>query len=314
MISRRLLRIKILQIVYAHFSAEDSVLSRSEKELLFSIDKTYELYCYLLLLPVALKKFALSRIELAKNKNLPSPDDLNPNTRFAENQFIDMLAKNTSLNSFLSKQKLSWVKHPGLIRKLYQQLTDSSYFKKYMSLPQNEFADDQKLIVQFFTKELEENDMLYNILEEQSIFWNDDIEFVLSVIIQELKSWTPDQKPSLLPLFKNEEDREYAVSLLWKTISDFQNNRKLIEQFVTNWDVERIAFTDILILNMAITEIVHFPSIPVKVSFDEYLELSKYYSTAKSSVFINGILDKIVNHLQQQNLIQKQGRGLMEGN
>jgi N utilization substance protein B len=314
MISRRLLRIKILQIVYAHFSSQDSSLSRSEKDLLFSIQKTYELYCYLLLLPVAVKDYAVSRMELAKTKNLPSIEDLNPNTRFTDNSFIAKLEQSTPLKEYLKKHKLSWSNYPELIRKLYQQLSETSYFINYMSQAECSPEDDRQLMLQFYTRELEDNGLLYDILEEQSIFWNDDIEFVLGVIIQGIRNQAPETAHTLLPLFKNEEDKDYAVTLLRHSITDYLSNRELIERFVTNWDVERIALTDILILNMAIAEIVHFPSIPVRVSFDEFLELSKFYSTSKSSVFINGILDKIVVHLQELNLVRKTGRGLMEGN
>ncbi len=311
MISRRLLRIKILQILYAHFNADDAGLAKSEKDLKFSINKAYDLYFYLLLLIISVKRYAESRIELAKNKRLPTYEDLHPNTRFTDNEIIKQIEESTEFNQYLSEHKMSWVNHPELIKNLYNKLIESSYYKEYMALPVLGYAEDKQLVIDFYTNELEEHQMFSEIMEEQSIFWNDDIEFVTVMVVKTIKDMKQNKQTNLLPLYKSDDDRDFAYQLLRSSIKHYDEYRKLIEGYVDNWDIERIAFIDNLIMQMAINELVEFPSIPIKVTFDEYLELSKYYSTPKSSVFINGLLDKIFNDLTEKGKIIKTGRGLI---
>ena len=310
MISRRLLRIKILQILYAHFNTEESSMVKSEKDLIFSIQKAYDLYYYLLLLIVAVRRYAESRIELARNKQLPTYGDLHPNTRFVDNEVIRQIEENPVFNQYLNECKMSWVNHPELIKNLYNKLIESPYYQEYMEHPKNSYAKDRQLLVDFFSGELEEYDMFYDILEEQSIFWNDDIDFVIVMVIKTIQEMRPG-KMGLLPQYKSDEDREFAFCLLRTSIIHHDEYRQLIENYVDNWDIERVAYIDNLIMQMAINELVEFPSIPVKVTFDEYLEMAKYYSTPKSSVFINGLLDKISADFTQKGKITKTGRGLI---
>ena len=311
MISRRLLRIKILHVLYAHFNAGDAGLGKSKKELEFSIKKAYDLYFYLMLLIVAVRRYAESRIELAKNKRLPVYEDLHPNTRFVDNRIIQQIETNPAFNRYLSEQRMSWVNHPELIKNLYNRLIESSYYKEYMQSPSNTYEDDKDLIVNFYTNELEEYDMFYDIMEEQSIFWNDDIEFVVCMVVKTLKGMRKDKEARLLPLYKSEDDKEFALKLLHSSVVHHDEYEKVIEKYVDNWDIERVAIIDNLIMQMAINEMIEFPSIPIKVTFDEYLELAKYYSTSKSSVFINGLLDKISADLIKDGKINKIGRGLI---
>ncbi len=311
MISRRLLRIKILQILYAHFNSDDSGIVKSEKELIFSIKKAYDLYFYLLLLSISVKRYAESRIELAKNKRLPTFEDLHPNMRFVDNQVIRQIEENPAFNRYLSENKMSWVNHPELIKSLYNKMVDSSYYQTYMDLPTCSYTDDKQLVIDFYTNELEDHEMFYEIMEEQSIFWNDDIEFVTGMAVKTVKAMHQNKNSGLLPMYKSDDDRDFAYRLLRATIVHHDEYRKLIEGYVDNWDIERIAFIDNLIMQMAINELIEFPSIPVKVTFDEYLELAKYYSTPKSSVFINGLLDKISADLTKEGKIVKTGRGLI---
>ena len=306
MISRRLLRIKILQILYASLNAEDSRMVKSEKDLIFSIQKAYDLYFYLILLIIAIRRYAESRIELARNKKLPTHEDLHPNTRFVENQVIRQIEKDPAFNQYLNECKMSWVNHPELIKNLYNKLIESPYYQEYMERPENNYAMDRNLLVDFFSNELNDFDMFYDILEEQSIFWNDDIEFVVIMVIKTIQEMRP-HKIEFLPLYKSDDDREFAIRLLRETIMHYDEYRKMIEDFVDNWDIERVAYIDNLIMQMAINELVEFPLIPVRVSFDEYLELAKYYSTPKSSIFINGLLDKILADLTEKGKINKIG-------
>jgi len=310
MISRRLLRIKILQILYSHFNAEGSSIGKAERDLAFSIQKAYDLYFYLLSLPIAIKRFADSRIELARNKKLPTREDLNPNTRFIENEVVGQIEGCQAFRQFTSERVISWVNYPELIKNQYNKLIESDYYKEYMERAECGYDDDKQILVDFFSNELEDYDMFYEILEEQSIFWNDDVDFTNIMVIKTIFDMFPD-KIAFLPMYKSDEDREFAVSLLRASIDNYGENRKLIEEYIDNWDIERVAQIDNLILHMAINELVEFPSIPVKVTFDEYLELAKYYSTPKSSIFINGLLDKISIDMTEKGRINKSGRGLM---
>ncbi len=316
MISRRILRIKILQIIYAYYKSPGSQINKSEKELFFSIQKTYDLYHYLLLLIVNIADYALSRIEIAKSKKIPSYEDLHPNTKFIDNKIINQIRDNNQLNEYLKNNKLSWVNYPELIRNLYNRIKNASHYEEYMNEQKKTYEEDKKFVIKIFTSDIAYFENLYQSLEEQSIYWNDEVEFIISIIIKTIKGFSENKgaNAELLPLYKNEEDIDYVKNLFRKTILNKEEYRALIEKYAQNWEVERIAFLDILILQMAIAEVTEFASIPVKVTFNEYLEIAKYYSTNKSSVFINGLLDKIITHLKETNKIKKSGRGLIGEN
>jgi N utilization substance protein B len=310
MISRRLLRIKILQILYAHFNGEDTDIDKSEKDLIFSIQKSYHLYFYLLLLFIYVKSYSESRIELARNKKLPTFEDLHPNTRFIDNEVIRQIEENPEFNKYLNEYGMSWVNYPELIKNLYNKMIESLYYQEYMERPTCKYKDDKQLLIDFYTTELEDSEMFYDILEEQSIFWNDDIEFMVIMVVKTIMEMS-SKKVNIFPLFKSDDDCEFAYQLLRATIVHYEENRKLIEIYVDNWAIDRVALLDNLIMQMAINELIEFPSIPVSVTFDEYLELAKYYSTSKSSIFINGLLDKISVGLTEDGKITKTGKGLI---
>jgi N utilization substance protein B len=313
MISRRLIRIKIVQVLYSHFSSDNSTLDNSEKEFNFSIKKAYDLYHYLILLVLKTADYANERIELARQKNLPTFDDLNPNNRFINNRVVVQLQNCKQFNDYLFTNKLSWADNPELIRKMYLKLLEKDYFLKYMHGAEPDYKADQKLVVDIFANEFEDWDFLYQILEEQSIYWNDDIEFVLSMIIRSLEGLKEEQlSGNLMPLYKNDDDRLFGKDLLRKSILKYGLYRELIDKYTKNWEVERIALMDILVMIVALTEIMEFPSIPIKVTLNEYIDIAKYYSTSKSNEFVNGILDKIVIDLKKDNKIIKTGRGLID--
>jgi len=313
MISRRLLRVKVLQVLFAYFKSENDSLSNAEKELLHSIRKAYDLYHYLLLIPIELVDFAESKIEFGRQKLVPTREDLNPNTRFVENKLVKQLRENEALQKYASEYRLNWRAYPDLIRKLYQRVSVSDYFEQYMAAPACTYSDDKQLVVNILSRELEDFDDLTANLEEQSIYWNDDIEFMLSMVVKTLKKFKENQPGStpLFPMYRGEDDEDYIKRLLRKVILKHAENVKLIDEFTKNWEVDRIASMDILIMELALTEILEFPSIPVKVSFNEYIEIAKYYSTDQSSTFVNGVLDKIIQSLRRQKKIVKQGRGLV---
>ena len=250
-----------------------------------------------------------------KQKNIPSWDDLHPNTRFIDNRIITRLKENEALTKYIEENKISWSNQPELIRKLYHELLESDFYLKYLAETETSVQGDQKLCERFFGELILYNESFENELEEQSIYWNDDLDFVISMVIKTVKKVKQDPSPNLrlLSLYKDEEDRDYTIKLFRKTILKHEENHKIIESYTKNWDVERVALMDMLILELAITELTDFPSIPIKVTLNEYIELSKYYSTKRSSTFINGVLDRISKDFQEDGRIVKAGRGLLDG-
>ena len=316
MISRRQLRIKALQSLYAYYKTGREDMERSEKELHFNIEKSYELYHYLLILIIDVVLYAEGRIELARDKRIPTHEDLHPNTRFVDNLLIEQLRNNEHLLRFVEQHKLNWSNYPELIKQIYTRVIEGDEYKEYMATNSNGYFEDKRIITRIYSHIVFPSELLSSILEEQSIYWNDDIEFITSMIVKTFKKFKEGDgagKP-LMELYKNEEDRDYVVKLYRQTIIHRDEYVEYIKENTRNWDLERIAFMDILIMQMAIAELIGFPSIPVKVSLNEYLEISKFYSTSKSNVFINGVLDKVVSLLKDEKKIVKKGRGLIGDN
>jgi len=312
MISRRMLRIKVLKALYAHMKSDADSLMASEKMLVTSIVKTYDLYFLMLSLIVEMAHYAEQRQEMAKKKQLPTYEDLNPNRKFVDNAVVRLIAQSDSVNDYLAARKLSWAQYPELIKTLFAQLEQSDYYKKYMTSQEHSFREDLALVTEFYTRELEESEVLENAIDEMSILWNDDLGFALIMVTRTLSNMRPSHvEMKVLPKFKSIEDLDFARELFAKTAVNFDTYQEEIEKYTRNWDVERIAFMDNLIMAAAMAELITFPSIPVKVTLDEYIEIAKFYSTQGSSTFINGILDKIVASLNEQGKINKSGRGLI---
>jgi N utilization substance protein B len=264
-------------------------------------------------LVLEIEKFAQDRIDLGLKKHRPTSAELAPNTRFVKNQLIYQLKTNISLAKYLETSKLSWNDQEDLIRKLYLSLIDQDFYKEYMAADQSSYADDRKLVEDIFKYLILDNNDIESLLEEQSIYWNDDLDFVVSMILKTFKKFKEfsDERQVLLPMYKDDEDRQFAKDLYRKVVLNHGDNMVLIKQHTVNWDIERIAFIDNLILELALSEFLYFPSIPTKVTMNEYIELSKYYSTEKSRNFINGILDKALKDLKKADKILKAGRGLI---
>lgn len=311
MLSRRLLRIKVLKTLFAHIQSGADNMIASEKNLMASVDKAYDLYFQLLTLPVELAEYARSRQELARQKRLPTYEDLHPNTRFVDNAVIRLIANSDTVNNRIAARKLSWKGYPELIRTLYAQLCESDYYKEYMQSSAASFDNDRQVLLRFF-ETLQTCDALDEALEEMSVLWCDDVPFVLILILRTLENTRPSHTElKVAPQFKSEDDPEFVRTLFERTLVNYNTYQTYIERFTANWDVERIVFMDNLILATAIAEMTSFPSIPVKVTLDEFIEISKYYSTPGSSTFINGILDKAAEALTAEGLIKKAGRGLL---
>jgi transcription antitermination protein NusB len=313
MISRRLLRIKALMILYAFDRREDDNLVNAEKELDFSIAKTYDLYHLILKLLLDISDIASEKIDFALQKKMPTKDDLNPNRRFIENSVIEQLRNNKYLDKYLHDNKLSWSVNSQVPRKLYNELIAWKPYIEYMSSPETTYSGDKKFIMRLVTDLIAKSEDFALSLEEQSIYWNDDLDFVAVIVEKTLKKFKPgaNEKNLLMPLYKNEEDREFAKILLRKVILMKKECSELIDKNTTNWEVERIALMDILVMQLAITEIISFPDIPIKVTLNEYIEIAKYYCTSKSSTFVNGILDKVVREMREKEIFRKSGRGLV---
>jgi transcription antitermination protein NusB len=313
MISRRLLRIKALIVLYAFNRREDGNLAQAESELMFSIGKTYDLYHYILLLIIEIADIAGEKIDLALQKKVPTTEDLNPNRRFLDNTLVAQLRNNLALKNYLIKNKLSWSNNPEIPRLLYNRMLAWEPFVEYMRSKEESFVSDKKIIIRLVTEFFALSEDLLSSFEEQSIYWNDDMGYVSVMIEKTLKKFKADsdEKTPLMPLYKNEEDQQYVKILFLKTVMQAKECSDLIDRNTTNWEVERIALMDILVMQLAITEILEFPEIPVKVTLNEYIEIAKYYCTSKSSNFVNGILDKVVKEMRGNRKFHKVGRGLV---
>jgi N utilization substance protein B len=313
MISRRLLRIKALMALYAFNRREDVNLAQAETELMFSIGKSYDLYHYLLLLVLELADIASEKIDQALQKHIPSHEDLNPRRRFVDNHLLAQLRINNEFNDYVSSRKLSWVNNSHIPRLLYNKMIVWEVYEEYMKAESNNYLSDKKFIIRLITELFSNSEDLQSNLEEQSIYWNDDMEYIASMVEKTLKKFKTDsgENAPLMPLFKNAEDEEFVKILFRKAIIHSKKCSELIDKNTTNWEVDRIALMDILVMQLAITEILEFPEIPVKVTLNEYIEIAKYYCTSKSSTFVNGILDNIVKEIRDEGLFNKFGRGLV---
>lgn len=301
--------------MYAYFQRSKESLEKGEKELFFSITKMREMYFLLLLIFDELVRFAEIRMEEQKKKRLPTHEDLNPNRKFVENRMIRMLQENQTLIKVSEKEKITWADQPELIKKLYMDMVNSEEYQQYMSSDTDSFAEDQQVLVQLFRKCIVNFEPLQHYFEDKSIFWIDDLDLVSSMVIKTLKMYTKNSTTSqeLLELYKDPEDEVAFVRTLYRqTVIQSDENESMIREKAENWDMERIAMIDMILMKMALTEAREFSQIPIKVTLNEYIEISKFYSTPKSNTFINGILDKLFAEMKASGKIKKVGRGLIE--
>ncbi|MDR0385580.1 MAG: transcription antitermination protein NusB [Prevotellaceae bacterium] len=308
MISRRLLRIKVLKEFYGYVIGDKSFLPAVEQELRLSINKTYEQYKYLFCFIPLLQEHAQNKAEIGMQKFLPTSDERNPNMRFIDNILIKQIAENKDLQSFSNKNSVIIADATSVVGKMYNNITGKDYFMEYMSHPETSFKQDKKLVIDILNNEFEDFNDLYSLLEEQSIFWTDEPEFVVSCIVKTVNNIKAGKPFALMPLYKNGYDEIFAERLIRHAIANYKKYNALIDEHTPNWDVERIALMDILILVIAISELLEFVEIPVKVTLDEYIDIARYYSSSSSCVFINGVLDKIVAHFEANNLFNKTGK------
>ena len=307
MINRELIRLKVIQVIYAYYQNEGKNVEAAEKELFFSLSKAHDLYNYLLLLMVEVTRFADRRIDNRRHKLRPTYEDLNPNTRFIDNAFMAQLAANEQLAEYSENQKRSWEDESEFVKRLFKRIEDSGIYQEYMAKDSLTYEDDRELWRKLYRTFIAQNDEIDELLEEQSLYWNDDKAIVDTFVLKTIKHFEPEKgaEQELLPEYKSDDDKEFARKLLHNAINNAEAYRNLMEQNAKNWNMDRLAFMDILIMQVALAEILSFPSIPVSVSLNEYVEIAKMYSTPKSGSFVNGMLDTIVNQLKKENKLRK---------
>ncbi len=307
MINRVLIRLKVIQVIYAYYQNGSRNVEAAEKELFYSLSKAYDLYNYLLLLMVEVTRFADRRIDNRRHKLRPTAEDLNPNTRFIDNAFIAQLTANKQLEEFAANQKRTWDDEGDFVRNLFEEIEATEAYQAYMAKDTLTYEDDRELWRKLYRQVIMPNEQIDEILEEQSLYWNDDKTIVDTFVLKTIKRFEPENgdEQELLPEFRDEEDKLFASRLLRSAINNAEAYRSLMANNAKNWDMERFAFMDILIMQVALAEIICFPGIPVSVSLNEYVEVAKMYSTPKSGSFINGMLDNIVNQLKKENKLNK---------
>lgn len=317
MLNRRHLRIKVLQTLYAFTQREGTEFLWARNELYKAIDQIYVLYISLLLTFPEIKKRAEKRIEDNKKKLLPTDEDINPNLKLVNNKFISLIEENAILRQQSENYKSNWLgdEKQELMRKMFVNAIQSETYFEFMNNGIEGFEEDKAFMIELFKSEIANFPLLYDFYEDQSVYWLDDIDLACSMVIRTIKSFEDgeDADNQILPLFKPDDDeKEFITKLLRDTINRREENLKIIDGLTDNWDLDRIATMDVLLMELAITELMVFDNIPTKVTLNEYIEISKYYSTPKSSVFINGILDKAISKLEAEGKIKKSGRGLMK--
>ena len=302
-------------MLYSYFNDEDSTdISLAEKNLLNSIERIYDLYIYLLLSFPVVREVALNKQDERKKKLRPTKEDLYPNLKFVDNQIISLIKSSVDLNQLSENRKINWDNDEKreIYRKIFIEIEKSEVYFEHMNNDEKGFEADRNFLIQLFKAEIANSPLIYDFFEDEDIHWMDDIDLACSMVIKTIKN-TKEDTFDVMPLYKaNDDEKAFICTLLKETIKKDAENELMIENLVENWEFERIAKMDVLLLKMAITELQCFETIPTKVSINEYIEISKYYSTPKSNVFINGILDKSVNLLSKENKINKSGRGLIQ--
>ena len=314
MLNRRHLRIKVLQILYAFFQSKEIDVVKAQNELLLSVERMYDLYLYLLLTIPELKRAAEVNNENRKNKLRPNESDLMPNLKWVENSLVLKIEESKELNKVSSARKVNWLgaENQEIFRKMFLQVKDSETYFEFMENGLKDFEEDKKFALALFKNEIINSEFLHNYIEDKSIYWLDDIDLCCSMALKTLKTAAPDKEISILSLYKEDDDeKEFILNLCRNTIEMDVENEKLIETLAVNWEVDRIAKMDVLLLKMALVELQTCSNIPTKVTMNEYIEISKFYSTPKSNLFINGILDKAISQLTKEKKIKKSGRGLV---
>ncbi len=319
MLNRRILRIKAYKVLYGSVIAEGTALEQAEAQLEQACEATRDLYVYMLSIIPALTQVAKDRIDAAKSKLRPTEEDMNPNMKFAENGMARLIAEDIDLNKLLAKKKFSWAQYDILLKKVMTSVASREYFAQYMASPERSLAEDCKLFTKIFEEEFDDNQDLEMILEEKSMHWVDDLPYALSWCCRTLKDFADGKSWSLLPLYQSEmkrgenveSDKLFVRRLLQSSYAGYEKYSAMVAEAVSGWEKERLFLSDVVLVVMGLAEAVTFPTIPVKVTINEYVELAKYYGTPKSRAFVNGLLDRLVQNLVNEGAVAKEGKGLL---
>lgn len=307
MINRTLIRTKAVQLMYSWQNNPQPDLQFSLKQQNLSLNKTYELYFWLLLLPIEITKYAIKRIEVGLNKLRPTAEEANPNKRFINNRFYKQLLKNKTLADYVEEKKIGWEEDNEFIKAIYEEVIASDVYKEYMAAPSTTYDDDKMLWRKLYKKVLAVSENLENQLEDMDIYWNDDIETVMSFIDKTIKHFSEDsdENQDLIPMYRDETDRTFADELLTAAVTDKEKYTKMVVETAKNWNEERIGAMEMAILIVALAEITTFPVIPLNVSLNEYIEITKFYCKEDSKNFVNGVLDAIATRLKKEGKLLK---------
>ena len=320
MINRRFLRVKVLQEIYAYHQAEETDVLAAERKLLNSVEDLYGLFIRQLSFWVEVKQFAERRIEENLHKNFPTEEDLNPNRKFVNNRVLNALENNLDLQHLQEKYKISWVDdREDFIRSFYNRLREYPEYQEYMNNPKDSFEWDKKLLLEVIDNHMEDDELLFDYYADKNLFYYSDYALGLLMLWKFINEMSPDFGPNtkLPPVYKTEvdeanDDKSFVVRLFRETLRHAEEYKQLMMDNISNWDYDRIALMDKIIIFMALTEFCQFHDIPVKVTINEYIELSKYFSTPDSRRFVNGILDRLSEKLKAEKKLVKAGRGLVE--
>ena len=306
MINREIIRIKIVQLTYAYYQNGNKNIDTAEKELFFSLSKAYDLYNYLLSLITAVTKEAQRRLEVAQAR-AKREGTQEPSPKFVYNRFALQLAENKQLNDFLSTQKLSWTDSDVFIGQLFEKIEQSDIYQEYMNSAEDNYELDRELWRKLYKTFIQVNEDLESILEDQSLYWNDDKDIVDTFVIKTIKRFNEQEgaKQELLPEWDSEEEKDFARKLFRSAILNADEYQHYMSEASRNWDFSRLAYMDIILMQIAIAEMMTLPNVPINVTINEYVEIAKFYSTSKSGGYINGMLDAIARNLVKTGRLMK---------
>ena len=319
MLNRRILRIKAFKVLYGSVIADQTTLAQAEAQLDLSCEATRDLYLYMLSIVSPLTQVAKNRIEAAKSKLRPTEEDLNPNMKFAENALAKLIDADVDFQKLLAKKKYSWAQYDLLLKKVMNSVASKEYFADYMASEESSLAEDCRLFTKIFEEEFVDSEELEMILEEKSMHWNDDLAYALTWCCRTFKDFADGKSWSLLPLYQSEmkkgddveSDKFFVRRLLQASYAGYEKYSAMVAESVTGWEKERLFSTDVVLIVMGLAEAVSFPTIPVKVTLNEYVELAKFYGTPKSRAFVNGLLDRLIQKLEAEGAVAKEGKGLL---
>ncbi len=319
MLNRRILRIKAFKVLYSSVLADNISLSQAEAQLELSCEATRDLYIYMLGIVSPLTKIAQDRIEAAKSKFNPTEEERNPNMKFADNALAKLLDEDADFQKVFKKKKFDWSQYDLFLKKVMTSVASKDYYAEYMASDKKSLAEDCKLFTKIFEEEFVDSEELEKILEDKSLYWNDDLAYSLTWCCKTLKNLAKGESWSLIPLYQSEllkgdgveSDKFFVRRLLQASFAGYERYSAMVAESVSGWEKERLFSTDVVLIVMGLAEASSFPTIPVKVTMNEYVEISKFYGTPKSRSFVNGLLDKLIQQLANEGQINKEGKGLL---